>query len=145
VAELLAAWPDGRIKLFLTACGLRLRRSDPDLFLQGTYVPLDAEVTVTAGVVAFARVLDERALITIVPRLSASVSSLEHPFPVGPECWKTSRVLLPPELGSRRYRNVLTGQYVEPTRTATQSWIFVGEALRVLPVGVLVGGSRLSE
>ena len=145
VAELLAAWPDGRVKLFLTSCGLRLRRSDPDLFLQGTYVPLDAEVTVTAGAVAFARVLDERALITIVPRLSASVCSPEHPFPVGPDCWKTSRILLPPELGSRRYRNVLTGQWIEPTRTATQSWIFLGEALRVLPVGVLVGGPALSE
>ena len=35
VAELLAAWPDGRVKLFLTACGLRLRRSDPDLFHAG--------------------------------------------------------------------------------------------------------------
>ena len=108
-------------------------------------MPLDAEVTVTAGVVAFARLLDERALITIVPRLSASVCSPEHPFPVGPGCWKTSRILLPPELGSRRYRNVLTGECIEPTRTATQSWIFVGEALRVLPVGVLVDGPRLSE
>ena len=144
-AALLTAWPDGRIKLFLTACGLRLRRSDPDLFLKGTYVPLDAEVTVTAGAVAFARVLEERALITIVPRLSASVCSPEHPFPIGPDCWKTSRILLPPELESRRYRNILTGQLIEPTRSATQSWIFVGEALRVLPVGVLVGGPRLSE
>jgi (1->4)-alpha-D-glucan 1-alpha-D-glucosylmutase len=146
VAELLAAWPDGRIKLFLTTCGLRLRRSDPELFLEGTYLPLDVDVTVAAGAVAFARMFGDRVLITIVPRLSAPVCSPEHPFPVGPDCWKTSRIMLPPELGSRRYRNALTGQYIEPTRTATQSWIFVGEALRVLPIAVLVGGGNgLSE
>jgi len=70
--------------------------------------------------------------------------SPEHPFPVGPDRWKTSRILLPPELGSRRYRNVLTGQCIEPTRTASQSWIFVGEALRDLPVALLIGGPGLS-
>ena len=83
VGELLTCWPDARIKMFTTACGLRLRRSDPDLFLRGEYVPLDAAVTVSGGIVAFARTLDERALITIAPRLTASLASDVQPFPVG--------------------------------------------------------------
>jgi (1->4)-alpha-D-glucan 1-alpha-D-glucosylmutase len=144
-ADLLASWPDGRIKLFLTASGLRLRQSDPDLFLQGDYLPLEAEVTVSAGIVAFARTLDGRALIAIAPRLTVPISGSDHTFPIGPDCWKTSRILLPSELLSRRYRNVLTGQCIEPTRTATQGWIFVGEALRDLPIGLLIGGSPISE
>jgi (1->4)-alpha-D-glucan 1-alpha-D-glucosylmutase len=138
VADLLDAWPDGRIKLFVTACGLRLRRDAPDLFLRGEYMPLDVEVTVPAGLIAFARTLGDRALVVVAPRLTASLCAPDHPFPIGPECWKTSRVILPPDLASRRYRTLFTGDSVEPTRTAAHSWIFAGDALRVLPVSILV-------
>jgi (1->4)-alpha-D-glucan 1-alpha-D-glucosylmutase len=138
VGELLDSWADARIKMFTTTCGLRLRRSDPDLFLRGEYVPLDTEVTVSGGIVAFARTLDGRALITVAPRLAASLASGDRPFPVG-ESWKTSRVLLPQPLADRAYRNLFTGEEIRPTRTAAESWFFAGEALRVLPVGILVG------
>ena len=127
VGPLLGSWADGRIKLFVTACGLRLRRSDPDLVLRGDYLPLEAEVTVSAGVVAFARMLEGRALVTIVPRLSGSLCSGEHAFPIGMDCWKTSRVLLPPALAGRSFRNLLTGERIEPARTVNQSWLVVGE------------------
>jgi hypothetical protein len=50
-----AGWRDGRIKLLVTAAGLRLRRARPELFLHGAYVPLETEVTVRAGAAAFAR------------------------------------------------------------------------------------------
>jgi (1->4)-alpha-D-glucan 1-alpha-D-glucosylmutase len=139
VARLLEAWPDGRIKLFVTACGLRLRRASPELFLEGDYVPLDADVTVPAGLVAFARTLGDRALVTVAPRLTASLCGNGRAFPVGAECWKTSRVLLPDALAGRRFRNALTGETVEPTRTAAQAWIFAGELLRHLPIAILVG------
>jgi (1->4)-alpha-D-glucan 1-alpha-D-glucosylmutase len=138
VGELLACWSDARIKMFTTTCGLRLRRSDPELFLRGEYVPLDTQVTVSGGLVAFARTLDGRALITIAPRLTASLASDVRPFPVG-ESWKTSRVLLPPPLADRTYRNLFTGEEIRPTRTAEESWLFAGEALSVLPVAILLG------
>jgi (1->4)-alpha-D-glucan 1-alpha-D-glucosylmutase len=139
VGELLTCWPDARIKMFATTCGLRLRRSDPDLFLRAEYVPLETQVTVSGGIVAFARTLDDRALITIAPRLTASLPSETQPFPVG-ECWRTSRVLVPETLADRSYRNIFTGEELRPTRTATESWLFAGEALRVLPVAILLGG-----
>jgi maltooligosyltrehalose synthase len=102
-------------------------------------------MTVPADVVAFARSLDDRSLISIVPRLTVPLCSGDHVFPVGPDCWKTSRILLPPALAARPYRNVLTGECIDPTRTATQAWIFAGEAFRVLPVALLVGEPPLSE
>ena len=101
-------------------------------------MPLDAAVTVSGGIVAFARTLDERALITIAPRLTASLASDVRPFPVG-ESWRTSRVLVPPPLADRTYRNLFTGEELRPTRTATESWFFAGEALSVLPVAILLG------
>jgi (1->4)-alpha-D-glucan 1-alpha-D-glucosylmutase len=124
--------------MFATACGLRLRRSDPDLFLRGEYVPLDTQTTVSGGIVAFARTLDERVLIAIAPRLTASLASDGQPFPVG-ESWKTSRVLVPPALADRAYRSLFTGEELRPTRTAAENWLFAGEASSVLPVAILVG------
>ncbi len=53
---MLRDWPDGRIKLLLTAAGLRLRREKPEALLEGDYLPLATEITVPAGAVAFARV-----------------------------------------------------------------------------------------
>jgi (1->4)-alpha-D-glucan 1-alpha-D-glucosylmutase len=138
IGELLTCWPDARIKMFATACGLRLRRSDPDLFLRGEYVPLDTQTTVSGGLVAFARTLDQRVLIAIAPRLTASLASDVQPFPMG-ESWKTSRVLVPPALADRAYRNLFTGEELRPTRTASESWLFAGEALSVLPVAILLG------
>jgi (1->4)-alpha-D-glucan 1-alpha-D-glucosylmutase len=145
ISDLLEGWPDGRIKLFLTAAGLRLRHTEPALFLEGAYTPLEAEVTVPAGVVACARSLGESVLITIVPRLTVPLCSADHAFPVGADCWKTSRILVPPSLAGRRYRNVLTGECIDPARTASQAWIFAGDAFRVLPVALLAGGPPLGE
>jgi (1->4)-alpha-D-glucan 1-alpha-D-glucosylmutase len=63
------ALPDGRAKLLLLHAGLKLRRDDPDLFLAGEYVPLEAEGPLADHVVAFARRLGDRAVLCAVPRL----------------------------------------------------------------------------
>ncbi len=73
IALLLQEWRDGRIKLLLTAAGLRLRKELPDLFLSGDYVPLSVELTVNANVVAFARTRGDDAVIVVVPRLVAQL------------------------------------------------------------------------
>jgi (1->4)-alpha-D-glucan 1-alpha-D-glucosylmutase len=66
-----ATWPDGRIKLAVVARLLAARAADPDLFEAGTYQPLEAEGAGAAQVLAFARRLDDRALVVAVPRLAA--------------------------------------------------------------------------
>jgi (1->4)-alpha-D-glucan 1-alpha-D-glucosylmutase len=137
IDDLLRHWHDGRIKMFVTACGLALRRGMTDFFIDAEYQPLDVEVTVPGGLVGFARTLDQRALITIVPRLTSRLTDTEHPLPIG-ERWKTSRVLLPASLASRTFREVFTGSTMTPERGTDGPWIFAGQALRTLPVAVLV-------
>ncbi|MFE0758594.1 malto-oligosyltrehalose synthase [Inquilinus sp. NPDC058860] len=70
-AELAAAWPDGRIKHWLAARLLRLRRDDPALFARGGYAPVPAQGPAAAHVVAWRRSLDGRHLVVAVPRLVA--------------------------------------------------------------------------
>ena len=53
---LLATWTDGRIKMYLAATLLRLRREMPELWLEGAYLPLRGGDPVSdRHVVAFAR------------------------------------------------------------------------------------------
>ena len=137
VSALLDNWIDGRIKLLLTTVGLRLRRDVPELFLDGAYVPLSTEITVNAGAVAFARVVDDQAVLVAAPRLTAPLQSAGQPRPLGGAAWKTSRIMLPPELGARTFRHELTGAEIRPVVAGSQSWIFVGQVFETVPVGIL--------
>jgi (1->4)-alpha-D-glucan 1-alpha-D-glucosylmutase len=136
ITALLQDWRDGRVKLLLTAAGLRLRRELPDLFLDGDYVPLPTEVTVNAGVVAFARTRGDDAVIVVVPRLVAPLMPSTE-FPTGGGAWMTSRIILPDALGDRLYRHVVTGAEVRPVSSGSQHWVFVGQLFEHLPVAIL--------
>ena len=134
IRDMLASWPDGRIKMFLTVVGLRLRRALPDLFLKGEYVPLEADMAgVAGGVVSFARRHTGAALIVAVPRLIARLVDLE--LPVG-DVWGNARLVLPPDLAGR-YRNVLTGEVVETRSDAGIAGLALSDAFAHVPVALL--------
>jgi (1->4)-alpha-D-glucan 1-alpha-D-glucosylmutase len=137
VAALFESWHDGRIKLLLTAAGLRLRRALPDLFLRGDYVPLTTEVTVPGDIAAFARVRGSDVVVVAVPRLVAPLQAAGHAWPLGGAAWKTSRMLLPRELADRTFRHALTGAEVRPISTGAEAWIFAGQVFETVPVGLL--------
>jgi (1->4)-alpha-D-glucan 1-alpha-D-glucosylmutase len=94
LARLLHHSSNGTIKLLVTAAGLRLRSSEPRLFLEGDYLPLETETTVPARAIAFARQLaaangtPARVAIVVAPHLVARVIDEGHPAPVG-DVWKT--------------------------------------------------------
>jgi (1->4)-alpha-D-glucan 1-alpha-D-glucosylmutase len=137
----LPAWTvDGRLKLLVTAAGLRLRRRHPDLFLRGEYVPLTVESAVRGDCVAFARTLDGAAAIVAAPRLCAAMYSPDQPMPLGGGAWKTSRVLLPPPLADLAFRNAITGDDVSATRLGESAWLFLGQIFERLPLGILATG-----
>jgi hypothetical protein len=73
VVELLSTWQDGRIKLFVTACGLRFRRAHPGLIRDGTYDPLLPDGPAAEHLVGFGRRHESGARLVIVPRLPVAV------------------------------------------------------------------------
>src|SRR6185312_16202324 len=75
-AELLAAWPDGRVKLYLTHRALTLRRERPRLFAAGGYRPLEGGGRHAEHLVALARTDAEAAVLVAVPRLTARLAGL---------------------------------------------------------------------
>lgn len=45
--------------------------------------------------------------------------------------------MLPGQLATRKFRNVFTGEAVEPAHTRGQTWLFVGQVLERFPVAIL--------
>ena len=92
-AALVRSWRDGRLKMLVTWRGLRARRAEPDLFLRGDYLPLEARGHAAAHLVAFARRRQEAWLVCAVPRLPARLAA---GFPLGGRVWRDTALALPP-------------------------------------------------
>ena len=134
VAELLRRWNDGAIKLYVTACGLRLRRRLAEVFLDGDYVSIETDGAPDGHVFAFARTRGRRAVVAIVPRLVASLDRGEGWLPIGPETWGDTRLRLPAALAGSTWRNVFTGEEIR----ATEACVSVASVLATCPVALLV-------
>jgi (1->4)-alpha-D-glucan 1-alpha-D-glucosylmutase len=145
IDALLRAPGDGAIKLLLTSAGLRLRSALPGLFLDGDYLPLETDTAaLPARVIAFARMTNGSAAIAVAPHLVGRFVDAERPVPIG-DMWKTSRVLLPKPLAGLTYRDVFTGATLTPVMANETAWIFVGQALRHLPVALLFAQERRGQ
>jgi len=141
LAEMLTNWQDGRIKLYLTAAGLRLRRKLASVFLDGEYVPVEAEGDRKDQVVAFARTLGSQSVIAIAPRLIARLAGSKNRLPTGCETWNQDAILLPPSVAAHRFTNALTKEEVTPVRTGETAQLKLADTLRILPVAILRGES----
>jgi (1->4)-alpha-D-glucan 1-alpha-D-glucosylmutase len=104
VRAMVAGWTDGLVKLFVTVCGLRFRRAHPDVVLDGSYHPLEADGPGADHLVAFARAASAGTLVAAVPRLVLGV---------GPDTWSATSLRLPASLPATEYRHLLTGEAVE--------------------------------
>jgi len=119
---------DGRLKLWVTACALRLRRTRLDLFRDGEYLPLVARGPRARHVVAFGRRRDSEAVIAVAGRF---FTRLPHGVS-GAKTWGGTRLRWPGE-GRGRWRCAISGHEL---RARTDS-VDLGEALRHAPVALL--------
>ena len=46
--------------------------------------------------------------------------------------------MLPPDLGAGAFRNLLTGERLEPARRNDERWLFLAQVFGVCPVGLLM-------
>ena len=124
--------------MLVTAVGLRLRRDVAGLFLSGRYLPLVTETSVHAELLAFARILDGRAVLVVVPRLAAPL--VTDGAAAAARRRRVEDVAHHPAAGARtagRSGHEITGATLEPTVTAGEEWLFAGQVFTHLPVGIL--------
>src|SRR5438477_4614885 len=126
--ELMRAWPDGRIKMFLTQRVLRFRREHADLFQRGEYLPLRASGMFAESCISFARRLTDKWIAVIAPRLSSRVG-----FPPIGERWKDTGIEFPETFSLEKAHDLFT---CRPVRYHNRR-VSVSDALSVLPFAVI--------
>src|SRR5262249_27738976 len=79
---------DGRIKMYVIWQALGLRKLQPDLFLHGDYLALQVIGRHAANGIAFARTVEGKAAVIVVPRLAAKLAGDELRLPIGERTWR---------------------------------------------------------
>src|SRR5262245_3484343 len=137
VGELISNWTDARIKMFVMACALRLRRREEALFIEGAYDALRAEGAEASHVVAFARTLGSKTLIVAAPRLMNRWGQEGPRIPLGGETWGDTRLFLPGTSVPAVFRHALTGARLQSDSDGS---ILLADVLRACPVALLISG-----
>ena len=129
-SELLATWPDGRVKLYITWHLLRLRGEVPG-FATASYAQLETTGTHAEHLVAFAR----DGIVVVVPRLVRSVSERSEESPRLVYRDETVR------LGAHeaaRFTDRFTARTIEVRHDADGAYLQAAEIFGGFPVAVLV-------
>jgi len=127
---------DGRIKLHTIAATLGLRKQWPKLFRDGDYLPLPVSGPKSRHVLAFARRWENQWLIVAVPRLCAELLEYKRHLPCGGDIWQETRLELP-EMARVRFRNALTGEWVDGGQGDSSPSIPAGNLFRRFPLALL--------
>ena len=134
-AALLPHWQDGRVKQAVIARALRLRSGSGGLFTEGSYVPLRIEGPRAENIVAFARVLEGRAAMTVVTRLPAHLSGIEaQPLP-DPAVWNGTFIVAPRNFVGRRTVDAMAADRAAGKEMTGR--LPVSDILATLPVALL--------
>lgn len=112
--DLTELWQDrfsGRVKLLVTHKLLQFRKANPDLFLQGDYVPLMVEGVQAEHVLAFARHYQDQWAVVIVSLFTARLCQEQNVRDVAQINWQDTRIVLP-DHAPDSWKSRLTGEIV---------------------------------
>jgi (1->4)-alpha-D-glucan 1-alpha-D-glucosylmutase len=144
VADILKNINDGRIKMYVIAMILRLRRAQPDLFTDGRYIPLEVTGPAAEHVLAFARERGGTWAIVVVPHLVATLLKLDNAerlAPIDPstavrgqDVWQDTAITLPGQLANKRLSNLFTCENV----ATSGGQLLLSNVFDTLPVSVIL-------
>lgn len=128
---------DGSIKLYISMIGLNYRCLHPELFQRGEYLPLECDGTKRQHVCAFARIHENKALVTVVPRLLAILNPDDKQLPIGAAVWDDTCIAAPPRPGLSEFRDLFTGEIVT-TESVGGRWVLpLAKVFQHCPIALL--------
>jgi (1->4)-alpha-D-glucan 1-alpha-D-glucosylmutase len=128
---------DGRLKLFAMMTTLEHRRLQGDLYERGDYLPLETGGTKKQHLCAFARVHDDQAVVTVVPRFLATLTGDATHAPLGDSTWEDSWIAVPPWPTLASFRHVLTGEVFAAESLHGRRVLQAGKVFRHCPIALL--------
>jgi (1->4)-alpha-D-glucan 1-alpha-D-glucosylmutase len=117
--------------MFLIKRVLDLRRKNKELFLDGEYTGLHTNGKYNDSIIAFARILDTKAVIAIASRKLSLVENFSE-FPITNEVWQDTRFDVP-ELSTETWYDCISGKTVKDKKE-----MFAGDILDTFPCALLV-------
>jgi (1->4)-alpha-D-glucan 1-alpha-D-glucosylmutase len=133
--RLLNHWQDGKLKLYVIYRTLNFRKTKPELFLQGGYLPLTATGNRGKNILAFARNWENHWVLAVAGRCFTEIAHPGQP-PIGREAWGDSLLLLPPQ-APVNWVDILTGKTYRVDGSAQSPSLPLHEIFAYLPVGLL--------
>ena len=137
LVEMVQHWHDGRIKLFIMAAGLRLRRRLRHVFRHGDYLPLETQGEYADNVVALARRHGNDMVIAVVPCFANRFIKPDYPPAIASERLKTATLSLPQEWAQHHFRNVFTRETLAAASQSNGAAIPLVELFASCPVALL--------
>ncbi len=131
LADLLAHWQDGAVKLRLTADLVQDRRAHPAFYAEADYQPLTVTGAHWTKLVAFARQRGGETLVVLVPRF-AGAGSAKAVMPVGKGYWGATTVDMP----AGTWRDLLAGRTLEVGGSVSVATLLSGLPFAVLRMDV---------
>jgi (1->4)-alpha-D-glucan 1-alpha-D-glucosylmutase len=130
---------DGRAKLLVVRSALALRERWPEVFLQGSYLPLAVKGEHAAHLCAYARIAGGRTVITVAPRFFAGRLGETDMLPLGVQVWGDTTVDMPFHRRDNQYTCAFTGKVLEPLQRQSGWRLPVAQVLTNFPVGLIFG------
>ena len=98
ISSSMERWRDGGVKTTIVARTLALRRVLPLVFAAGSYEPVTAEGSMADHVVAFMRRHEDGVVLTVVPRLPATLLASPDKLALDPAAWRGTTLRLTQDL-----------------------------------------------
>ncbi|MFZ2956681.1 MAG: malto-oligosyltrehalose synthase [Candidatus Ozemobacteraceae bacterium] len=134
IPELLESMEDGRVKLFLIAQVLKMRKEFDSLFRSGTYKSISVSGQKASSVLVFLREFEGIQALTIAPRFYTQLCS-DNNLPLGESVWTDTQFPNPnPQM---QWKNGITGETL-----ARAPFFRLGDVLKTFPVAHLLACSN---
>jgi (1->4)-alpha-D-glucan 1-alpha-D-glucosylmutase len=135
IADLARDWQNGRIKQAIIRRSLAFRQTFPALFSRGHYLPLVAVGPASDHIIAFARVDEQEAAITVVTRFATRLLKADSGISIPTAAWENTKLRVPAKIGCRFWDVLASAKVV-----ATDEYIPLPSLLKDLPVALLTTG-----
>ena len=132
--QILHSWQDGQVKLYATYKALNARKSCPDVFQYGGYIPLEIVGQRREHICAFGRHTKEKWVIVVAPRLLTKLVKVGE-IPAGPRVWQDD-ILLLPDGTPEQWHNVFTEEHLNASDLGRK--LLLSDILNTFPVALLI-------
>lgn len=141
-AELLAHWPDGRIKLYVIWKALGCRRKYPALFEDGEFLPVEVMGDRSEHIISFLRRREQHQVLVVIPRWVANFTIGNAP--VFQDFLKETHLKLALD-SPHSWSSVFTGSTLDALPEGDHRIMSVGKLLNDFPIALLTANPQSGE